>query len=59
MNKVNEWLFSGSTWTFTVAGIITNFETIKSFILFVLGFVFLILQIVYQWKKIKLMKYDK
>lgn len=52
MNKVNEWLFSGGTWTFTVAGIVTNFETIKSLVLFVLGFVFLVLQIIHQVQKI-------
>jgi hypothetical protein len=52
MNKVNEWLFSGSTWTFTVAGIIANFETIKSLVLFFLGFIFLILQIIHQIQKI-------
>lgn len=59
MNKVNEWLFSGTTWTFTIGGIVTNFETIKSYTLFLLGFVLLILQIVYQLKKIRMMRYDK
>lgn len=53
MNKINEWLFSGSTYTFTLAGIVTNFETIKSLILFVMGFVLLSLQIAYQWKKLR------
>jgi len=52
MNKVNEWLFSGSTWTFTVAGIVTNLETIKSLVLFALGFLLLLLQIIYQVQKI-------
>lgn len=52
MNKINEWLFSGSTYTFTLAGIVTNFDTIKSVILFVMGFVLLSLQIAYQWKKL-------
>lgn len=53
MNKINEWLFSGSTYTFTLAGIVANFETIKSLILFVMGFVLLTLQIIYQWKKLR------
>lgn len=52
MNKITESFFNAGTWTFTIAGIATNFETIKSLILFALGFVFLILQIIYQIQKI-------
>lgn len=56
MNKITESFFNAGTWTFTIAGIATNFETVKSLILFVMGFIFLTLQIVYQWKKIKELK---
>lgn len=56
MNKITESFFNAGTWTFTIAGIATNFETVKSLILFVMGFIFLTLQIIYQWKKIKEIK---
>jgi len=59
MNKVNEWLFSGSTWTFTISGIATNWATIKSNILFFAGFVLIILQIIYHFKKIRNVKNEK
>lgn len=59
MNKINEYLFSGSTYTFTLAGIVTNFETIKSLILFLMGFILLTLQIIYQWKKLRDKNDDK
>ena len=59
MNKVNEWLFSGSTWGFTLAGITTNWATIKSNVLFLAGFALIICQIVYHIKKIKAIKNDR
>jgi hypothetical protein len=56
MNKASEWFLNLTTYGFTVAGIATNFETIKSLILFVLGFVFLILQIIVKQQEYKINK---
>jgi len=53
MNEINEKLFNLTTYGFTFAGIVTNFETLKSLVLFVLGFIFLVLQIIYQIQKIR------
>jgi hypothetical protein len=59
MNQVKEWFFSGSTWGVTLLGITTNWDTIKSNLLFISGFILLILQIAYQIKKLKMIRDDK
>ena len=53
MNEIKERLLNLSTYGFTSAGIAVNFDNIKSGVLFFLGFVLLILQIVLHVKKIK------
>jgi hypothetical protein len=53
MNKIQEGIFNWSTGAFTFAGIATNLDTIKSLILFLLGFIFLCLQIIHQIQKIR------
>jgi hypothetical protein len=56
MNHINTMFTNITTYGVTVAGIVVNFDNIKSFILFVLGASLLILQII---KHVKDLKKDK
>lgn len=53
MGELKEKLLNLTTYSFTMAGIVVNFESIKSFILFVGGLTLLILQIRLHLIKIK------
>jgi hypothetical protein len=52
MNKINEFLVSGATYGITAGGIYVNWETLKSNILFMVGFILVLCQIIYWIQKI-------
>lgn len=52
-NKATEWLFSGTTYGITGAGIIANWGDIKAGILFVIAVIIGVFQIMYWYKKQK------
>lgn len=53
MHEISEKFLNISTYSLAGVGIALNFDNIKSAILFVLGFILLILQIILHIKKIK------
>lgn len=52
MNKINEFLVSGATYGIAASGIVVNWESLKSNVLFTVGFILVLCQIVYWVQKI-------
>lgn len=52
MNKINDILYNGTTWGFTVAGIAVNWESLKANVLFIAGFILAVCQIIHWVQKI-------
>jgi hypothetical protein len=53
MQELQEKFLNISTYGFTGVGIVVNFDNIKSVVLFALGLILLVLQIILHVKKIK------